>query len=237
MGNSSSVAELPPGWEDILPNITREDILRSSHKNCRVEEDKSVYLDDDLFDLDEHVPMALEILRAAPHLKDIRFKLVPSTLTEERYWAALFGILQYGGIDIEHVAGKIDDDYETGDEGERFGKAQSPPEQPGKTKIILSNCSVLQIILTSSLVLLNLSSTQKNGPTMIIIMGLNQMQMPRTRPRFTWKKLKRSRLTYTGCRKVFGRRTTGRGSWPWNCTRNRKNGTTKTTMIVALAGR
>jgi len=134
MGNSPSVSELPPEWEDILPNITREAIMRSSHKNCRVEEDKSVYLDDDLFDLDEHVPTALAVLRAAPHLKDIRFRLVPGTLTEERYWAALFGVLQYGGIDIENVAGKIDDDYETGDEGERYGKAQSPPERLGKTK-------------------------------------------------------------------------------------------------------
>ena len=134
MGNSPSVSELPPEWEDILPNITREDIIRSSHKNCRVEEDKSVYLDDDLFDLDEHVPTALAVLRAAPHLRDIRFRLVPVTLTEERYWAALFGVLQYGGIDVENVAGKIDDDYETGDEGERHGKAQSPPERLGKTK-------------------------------------------------------------------------------------------------------
>jgi hypothetical protein len=140
MGNAPSVAELPPEWEDILPNINREDIMRSSHKKCRVEEDKSVYLEDDLFDLDEHVPTALAILRAAPHLKDIRFKLVPGILTEERFWAALFGVLQYGGIDIDHVAGKIDDDYETGDEGENFGKAQSPPDDYlGKYKSELIN--------------------------------------------------------------------------------------------------
>jgi hypothetical protein len=128
MGNAPSVAELPPEWEEILPNVNREDILRSSRKNCRVEENKSVYLDDDLFDLDEHVPTALAILRAAPLIKDIRFKMVPGILTEEMFWAALFGVLQYGGIDIDHVAGKIDDDYETGDEGDRFGTAQSPPE-------------------------------------------------------------------------------------------------------------
>lgn len=116
MGNKASIAELPPEWEDILPNITREDIVRSGSKRCRVEEDKLVYLDDDLFDLDEHVPMALAILRAHPHLKGIRFKLVPGHMTEEQWWAALFGILHDGGIDIEDVVGKIDDDYETGDE-------------------------------------------------------------------------------------------------------------------------
>lgn len=116
MGNSPSIAELPPEWEDILPNVTREDILRSSRKKCRVDEDKSVYLDEDLFDLDEHVPMALAILRAHPHLKDVRFRLVPGRLMEEQWWAALFGILHDGGIEMDQVAGKIDDDYETGDE-------------------------------------------------------------------------------------------------------------------------
>ena len=40
-------------------------------------------------------------------------------MTEERYWAALFGILHDGGIDnIEELVGKIDDDYETGDEAD-----------------------------------------------------------------------------------------------------------------------
>ena len=52
-------------------------------------------------------------------MKQIRFKLVPGKMTEERYWAALFGILHDGGIDdIEELVGKIDDDYETGDEAD-----------------------------------------------------------------------------------------------------------------------
>lgn len=146
MGNAPSIAELPPEWDDILANTTSEDILRSSRKKCRVEDDRSVYLDDDLFDLDEHVPMALAILRAHPHLKDIRFKLVPGRMTEEKYWAALFGIVHDGGIDMDDVVGKIDDDYETGDEVDDVGEidqettiyppvAQSPVEQlPGNTK-------------------------------------------------------------------------------------------------------
>lgn len=134
MGNAPSVAELPPEWEDILPSVTREDIMRSAHKNCRIEEDesgKAVFLEEDIFELDEHVPMALAILRAAPHLKEIRFKLVPNKLKEERFWAALFGVLQYGGIDVDYVAGKINDDYETGDDSDdRYGREQSPPQSP-----------------------------------------------------------------------------------------------------------
>lgn len=62
-------------------------------------------------------------------------------------WRALFGILHDGGINIDHVVGKIDDDYETGDEVDDSGEiggvnddtvlppmAQSPIEQPDKTK-------------------------------------------------------------------------------------------------------
>jgi len=144
MGNASSIAELPTEWESILPHITRDDIVSSSRKKCRVDEIKKshVYLDDDLFDLDEHVPMALAILRAHPHLKDVRFKLVPGKMTEENYWAALFGILRDGGIDIEDMAGKIDNDYEMGDEVDDSGEeievadeymAQTPIEQSRKT--------------------------------------------------------------------------------------------------------
>mmetsp|Transcript_28823 Transcript_28823/g.52711 ORF Transcript_28823/g.52711 Transcript_28823/m.52711 type:complete len:170 (+) Transcript_28823:56-565(+) len=144
MGNAPSIAELPPEWEDILPNITSEDVINSSRRKCRVV-DQSVYLDDDLFDLDDdnHVPIALAILRDHPHLKDIRFKLVPGKMTEENYWAALFGILHDGGIDIEDVVGAIEDDYETGDEVDESTEigenqvflpplAQSPTGQPGK---------------------------------------------------------------------------------------------------------
>lgn len=108
MGQAPSIAELPPEWEEILPNVTKEDILRSSRKKCKVVgEAKSVYLDSDIFDLDEHVPMALAILRAHPHLKDIRFKLVPGRMTEERYWAALFGTfhfnLTYHNFSLVHM--------------------------------------------------------------------------------------------------------------------------------------
>ncbi|KAL9188678.1 hypothetical protein ACHAXT_007056 [Thalassiosira profunda] len=146
MGQAPSIAELPPEWEEILPNVTKEDILRSSRKKCKVVgEAKSVYLDSDIFDLDEHVPMALAILRAHPHLKDTRFQLVPGRMSEERYWAALFGILNDGGLDLEDVVGKIGDDYETGDEmddgldvGENeealLPAAQSPIEPTGKPK-------------------------------------------------------------------------------------------------------
>ena len=133
MGNEPSIATLPESWHHILPNITRESILKysyrhrhhrstrsssisssssSSYKNIINADDdddeagedaagdgntagqrKSVYLDDDIFDLDEHVPTALAILTAYPHLKDIRFKLVPGVLKEERYWECIFGIL------------------------------------------------------------------------------------------------------------------------------------------------
>lgn len=118
MGQASSAPELPAAWLEILPNLTGEDILRSSKKRCRVSEDKLVYLDDELFELDQHVPLALEILSVHPHLKDIRFKLVPGRMMEEKFWAALFGILNDGVVDIDEVIGDVDieDDYQTGDE-------------------------------------------------------------------------------------------------------------------------
>ena len=139
MGNAPSTAELPPEWEDILPNITREDILHSAKKRIveRKEEEFSfgksiLLLDQEIFDLDEHVNTALAILRAAPHLKDIRFRLVPNKMKEEKFWAALFGVLNYAGIDIDEIAGKINDDYETGDDDfdDRYGREQSPPQSP-----------------------------------------------------------------------------------------------------------
>ena len=74
-------------------------------------------------------------------------------MTEERYWAALFGIVNDGGLaDIDNVVGKIDDDYETGDEiddnadvmeggGDNDNsmmppptEAQSPPENNNEKK-------------------------------------------------------------------------------------------------------
>jgi len=138
MGNAPSIAELPPEWSDILPNITTEDILQSSRKNCKVVNENDshtvVYLNNDIFDLDDenHVPLALAILRSYPHLKDIRFKLVPGRLSEERYWAALFGVLHNGGIDnMDELVGNIDDDYSTGDEQ---ASPQSPIVQNGKGK-------------------------------------------------------------------------------------------------------
>ena len=131
MGNAPSIAELPPEWSDILPNITTEDIIQSSRKNCKVVNENNnshtvVYLNNDIFDLDDdnHVPLALAILRSYPHLKDIRFKLVPGRLSEERFWAALFGVLHNGGIDnMDELVGNIDDDYSTGDE-------QASPQSP-----------------------------------------------------------------------------------------------------------
>lgn len=118
MGNAPSVTKLPPEWEDILPNITREDIVCSSRKKCRLEEGNCVYLDEDMFDLDEHVPVAMAVLRAHPQLKDVRFNLVPGKMTEENFWAAVFGILNDGGIDMEDVVGAIEDDYLPGDEAD-----------------------------------------------------------------------------------------------------------------------
>lgn len=108
---------------------------------------KSVYLDDDRFDLDEHVPTALAILTAYPHLKDIRFKLVPGVLKEERYWECIFGILNehddgyYGdekGIDDDGVENinEVQDDYEI-EVVQESEKALPPPEtqsNSGKTK-------------------------------------------------------------------------------------------------------
>ena len=136
MGNTPSIAELPPEWSDILPNITQDDIIHSSRKNIKTMYDDSnipvVYLNNDIFDLDDdnHVPLALAILRSYPHLKDIRFKLVPGRLSEERFWAALFGVLYNGGIDnMDELIGNIDDDYSTGDEQ---ASPQSPIVQNGK---------------------------------------------------------------------------------------------------------
>ena len=136
MGNAPSIAELPPEWSDILPNITTEDIIQSSRKNCKVVNENNnshtvTYLNNDIFDLDDdnHVPLALAILRSYPHLKDIRFKLVPGRLSEENFWAALFGVLHNGGINMDELVGNIDDDYSTGDEQ---ASPQSPIVQNGK---------------------------------------------------------------------------------------------------------
>ena len=136
MGNAPTTAELPPEWEDILPNITREDILHSAKNRIVEEEDESgksiLLLDQEIFELDDHVNMALTILQTAPHLKDIRFRLVSNKMKEEKFWAAMFGVLNYAGIDVDNVAGKINDDYETGDDDfdDRYGREQSPPQSP-----------------------------------------------------------------------------------------------------------
>ena len=189
MGNAPSIAELPPEWDDILPNITQDDIILSSRNKCKVvvrppsqdddnNNDKSsscVYLNDDIFDLDDddHVPTALAILRSYPHLKDvslcvvmctfnlynvsyylctavpleqIRFKLVPGKMTEERYWAALFGILHDGGIDnIEELVGKID--YETGDEADAIinDDGQMAEQEHGEKKKQLGRTPIAKL--------------------------------------------------------------------------------------------
>ncbi|KAL7467604.1 hypothetical protein ACHAXS_007863 [Conticribra weissflogii] len=81
--------------------------------------EKAIYIHDELFDLDDYVPMALEILRAHPHLKDVRFKLVPGKMMEEHFWAGVFGILKDGGLGVEvegMEAEDIGDDYQSGDE-------------------------------------------------------------------------------------------------------------------------
>jgi len=157
MGNAPSIAELPPEWSDILPNISQDDILQSSKQNIKTMYDDSnhpvVYLNNDIFDLDDdnHVPLALAILRSYPHLKDIRFKLVPGRLSEERFWAALFGVLYNGGIDnMDELVGNIDDDYSTGDEqaspqspiiqngkGEKYGERAMPIAKLGKLCMFL----------------------------------------------------------------------------------------------------
>jgi len=91
MGNHQSIAELPPEWEDVLPYITRDDIVRASRGSGL------------RFDLDEHVPIAVAVLRAQPQLRDIRFKLVPSRMTEEMFWAAIFSILNDDGLGTDDL--------------------------------------------------------------------------------------------------------------------------------------
>ena len=81
--------------------------------------------------MDEHVPLALEILSVHPVLKDVRFKLVPSKMPEEKFWAALFGILNDGAVDIDELIGDlttdaVHDDYDTGDEVELNISVSSP---------------------------------------------------------------------------------------------------------------
>eukprot|EP00956_Cyclotella_meneghiniana_P015083 scaffold22859_cov54-Cyclotella_meneghiniana.AAC.3 len=138
MGQVTSSVAIPASWLEILPNIKGEDILRSSKKRCRISEDKRVYLDDEVFDLDEHVPLALEILSVHPYLKDVRFKLVPSKMPEEKFWAALFGILNDGAVDIDKLIGDVTtdailDDYDTGDEVELNRSASSPSSVKAKS--------------------------------------------------------------------------------------------------------
>lgn len=111
MGQSPSTAKLPSEWKALLPNIKRDDIIRSA-KRVRISEDRTIYLDDEVFDLDDRVPVALAILNDFPHIKDVRFKLVPGRLTEEQFWGALFGYLQEtveADRVMEHVVGMLDD--------------------------------------------------------------------------------------------------------------------------------
>ena len=91
MGNHQSIAELPPEWEHVLPYITRNDIVHASRRSGP------------RFDLDEHVPVAVAVLRAQPQLRDIRFKLVPSRMTEEMFWAAIFSILNDDGLGMDDL--------------------------------------------------------------------------------------------------------------------------------------
>ena len=106
--------ELPSEWEDILnfeggwansilSSITRDDVLNTAKTRCRVdEEDKTVYLDGELFDLEsEHIVVAVAILKAHPRWDDIRFKLVPGKLKDGEFWAAIFGLLSEDDIAIE----------------------------------------------------------------------------------------------------------------------------------------
>ena len=112
MGQSPSTAKLSSEWKTLLPNIKRDDIIRSA-KRVRISEDRTIYLDDEEFDLDERVPVALAILRDFPHIKDVRFMLVPGRLTEEQFWGSLFGYLQEtveADRVVENVVGKLDMD-------------------------------------------------------------------------------------------------------------------------------
>ena len=112
MGQSPSTTKLPSEWMSLLANIKRDDIIRSA-KRVRIAEDRTIYLDEEEFDLDEQVPVALAILRDFPHIKDVRFKLVPGRLTEELFWGALFGYLQEtveADRVVENVVGKLDMD-------------------------------------------------------------------------------------------------------------------------------
>ena len=110
MGQAPSAAKLSSEWQELLPNVKREDIIRSA-KRVKIAEDRTIYLDDDEFDLDDHLPVALAILRDFPYIKDVRFKLVPGRMTEERFWGALFGYLQEtveADRVVENVVGKLD---------------------------------------------------------------------------------------------------------------------------------
>jgi len=114
MGQSPSTAKLPEEWNSLLPNIKRDDIIRSAKRvTISSGEDRTIYLDDEEFDLDDRVPVALAILRDFPHIKDVRFKLVPGRMTEEQFWGSLFGYLQEtveADRVVENVVGKLDMD-------------------------------------------------------------------------------------------------------------------------------
>ncbi len=112
MGQAPSIAKLPPEWEALLPNINREDILKSA-KRVKISKakDRTIYLDGEEFDLDDRLDVALAILRDFPHLKDVRFKLVPGRLTEERFWGAIFlhlGETVEADRVIENTVGKLE---------------------------------------------------------------------------------------------------------------------------------
>ena len=110
MGQSPSSAALPEEWEPLLSNLKRDDIIQAS-KRVRITEDRTIYLDDEEFDLDEQVPVALAILTNFPHIKDVRFKLVPGRMTEEHFWGSLFSFLREtveADRVIENIVGKLE---------------------------------------------------------------------------------------------------------------------------------
>ena len=81
MGQTPSIVDIPDEWDEILSNLSVDEIVRSSGERVFRDSVGTMYLDGRVFDLDERtVDLGVAILDAHAHLRGKRFKLVPGRM-------------------------------------------------------------------------------------------------------------------------------------------------------------
>jgi len=143
MGQTPSIVDIPDEWGEILAHLSVDDIARCSRERVSQERD-TVYLNGRVFDMDERtVDLCVAILDAHAHLNGTRFQLVPGRMTEERFWAALFGCLtnEENGND-DDCETEIDDSFEV-DVVEERKPPCSPQSRMGTRRSPIANLEKL----------------------------------------------------------------------------------------------